>query len=254
VSDLHQNRQEGIDAPRRVTAVGARRAWGDLRVRVWWLCALVLATAMFMIAGSRIAANLRERDVIKNGTQVTAVVVGLDGSTRLGWSQPRTDSHEVRLRVKMPDGQNLTLAGTLPAGSGNVKIGEPIEIKVDPNQTSRWTDRTEALSWPAELVVPLSFLPFVLLLIGGAFWRRAQVLRIWRTGQAVEGIVHDVRHTAMAPRSRLVRYTIPELSNHRIFSTLIPTHLGILQAGDPIGLVAVPHAPQRSVAAVLYEQ
>jgi hypothetical protein len=239
--------------PRPVTPQGSRRAWGDLRVRFWWLCAIALAIVTLIIAASRIAANIRERDLIQNGVKVTATVVGMDGSTRVGWTQPRSDSHDVRLRAKMPDGQSLTLSGNLPSGAGVLKIGGEIEIKIDPNQPSRWTDRTEAHSWAADLVIPLSLLPIILLLLAIALLRRSQVLRIWRNGDLVQGIVHDLRHSAMAPRSRLVRFTIPDLANSRIFSTLIPTSLGIPHEGDTIPIVAMPETPERSVAAQLYE-
>jgi hypothetical protein len=254
VNETNSHFEEPHAIPRPLTRGGARRAWGDLRVRFWWLCALALTVAMLGIASSRVAANFRERDLIANGTKVTATVVGMDGSTRVGWTQARSDSHEVRLRVKMPDGQATTLAGTLAPGLGVVKIGGELEIKFDPNQPSRWTDRTEPLSWPAELVIPLSLLPIVILLLGMAAFRRSQVLKVWREGELVQGIVHEVRHSAIAPRSRLVRYTIPEVADHRIFSALIPTSTGIPEEGETLEIIAIPNVPQRSVVAKLYAQ
>lgn len=254
MTDPNQESQETLHPPRPVTSTGSRRAWGDLRVRFWWLCALALTVAMLLIGSSRVTANFRERDLIQTGIKVTATVVGMDGSTRVGWTQPRSDSHEVRLRARMPDGQTATLTGTLAPGPGVLKIGSELEIKLDPNQPSRWTDRTEPLSWPAELVIPLSLLPIVILLLAIAMFRRSQVLHVWRHGQPIQAIVHDIRHSAMAPRSRLVRYTIPELADHRIFSTLIPTNTGIPHEGETLDIIAIPNAPQRSVVANLYAQ
>ncbi|HEX8524379.1 MAG TPA: hypothetical protein VF669_19140 [Tepidisphaeraceae bacterium] len=240
------------EPPREVTAHAARHAWGDMRVRFWWLCGLALAVIMLIVAGDRMLAATRERQLIATGTQVRATVLMMDQSTRLGYALPRTDSHEVRLKVKLPDGQNQTYEGRLQPGGGMLVVGGEIDIKVDPKDPTRWTDRTEAVSWLVEMIIPLLILPLVLLVFAIALWRRSQVLRIWRQGQSYEGVVIELRHSAAAPLSRLIRYNIPD-RDKRIFTTLMPARVGVPQPGESIEIIAMPDALERAVVAKVYE-
>ncbi len=221
-------------------------------MRFWWLCALVLAAIMLVWAVDALVTALGERSLIAHGTVVTARVLGMDGSTRAGWTLPRTDSHEVKLRVTLPNGQVRDIDGTLPPGPGVLQIGQELPIKIDPKDPSNWTDQTEAISWTAHMIIPLLLLPFVLLLLIVAWYRRRQVLQIWRDGQWVQGVVVELRQSAMAPLSRVVRYNIPDVDK-RIFSVLVPTRVGIPAVGEAIDLVLMPDAPQRAVVAKLYE-
>src|SRR5205807_195111 len=104
-----------------------------------------------------------------------------------------------------------------------------------------------------EFAVPLMLLPITALLLAVAILRRRQVLAIWREGQPVHGVVIDIRQSAIAPLSRLVRYSIIENNDNRVFSTLIPAGFGIPDAGEMISLLALPMAPNRAIVTELYE-
>ena len=253
VAQQQSRPQELVPPPRQVTARGARRAWGDRRVKFWWVCAVAIAVIAAMIAGERVWATLRERDLIRNGAAVTATVIGMQRSMRVGYTLPRTDSLDVKLKAQLPDGREVLLEGTLPRDSGVVRIGMPLEIRLDPLNPTRWTDRTEMLDWGTELIIPISLVPLILVLLGTAIWQRQRVLNVWRHGSPVQGIVHELKHTAMAPLSRLVRYSIAGPDGKRIFSTFIPSSAGIPAVGETIHLLALSDRADRTVVTKLYE-
>jgi 4-amino-4-deoxy-L-arabinose transferase-like glycosyltransferase len=239
-------------APRQVTPIASRRAWGDLRVRFWWICAAVIAAMMLIFAIERISSSIGERRLIATGILVHAKVTGINESRRPGYTLPRNDSLDVQLSVDLPDGQHIETKGVLPPADSVVRIGDYIDIRILPSDPSRWTDRTEMISWPAELFLPLVLLPIVCLLLVIAIIRRRQVLRIWRTGYMARGVVLEVKQSPIAPLSRLVRYTISDLRDKRVFGTLIPAREGIPEVGDTIPLVALPDDSGRAVVAKLY--
>src|SRR5688572_11050792 len=190
--------------PRAVTRRGWWRAWGDRRVRVWLICALAIAAIMIFIGINQIGAALRERQLIREGTVLTTTLVELEGSRRYGYSLPRTDMRDVKLQAKLPDGTERDFIGRLPpGGDGYWRVGQEMQIRFDPNDPTRWTNRTEMAGWGTELVIPLSLVPIIALLLALAIWQRMRVLRIWRNGQPVQGVVHELRHTAIAPLSRV---------------------------------------------------
>lgn len=262
MSEANHELQETLQyqrAPRPLSSSAARRAWGDQRVRYWWLGALVLSIIMLFVAAECITTALSERALIAHGTKVTATVMGMDGSTRVGYTLPRTDSHEVELHVTLPNGQVREIDGTLPRGPGVLQIGQELPIKIDPKDPSNWTDQTQAVSWTARLVVPLLMVPippglagFTAILLVIAWYRRRQVLRIWRDGRWMQGVVLELRQSALAPLSRVVRYNVPAI-DRRICSVLVPTNAGVPAVGEAIDLVLMPHAPHRAVVARLYE-
>ena len=239
--------------PRKVTRRGWWRAWGDRRVRFWLICVAAITGIMAYIISDRIGAALRERKLIREGVPVVATIIELEGSRRPGYSLSRSDSRDVELQAKLQDGRELHMQGSIPAGgAGYLRIGNSIEIRVDPNDPSRWTERKEMVGWGTELVIPLSLVPLVLVLLGIAIWQRQRVLSVWRNGQPVEGIVLELKHTAIAPFSRLVRFSIPEDRHKRIYATLIPNKDGVPEVGEVIWLLTLPDKIERCVLMKLY--
>jgi len=239
--------------PREVTPHGSRAAWGDLHVRFWWICAVAISIIMLVLGVDRGLAGSKEKTLIKHGVRVRAVITGMEGSHRVGYTLPRDDSLNVQLLARMPDGRQLSLEGVLPAGGPAIRIGQDLDIRVDPNDPSHWTDRTEMAGWGTELAIPLSLLPLIALLLALAMWRRRNVLMIWREGQPIDGIVVEIHQSAIAPLSRVVRYSIPANNDKRVFSALIPARAGVPAVGEVIDLLALPKSPDRSIVTKLYE-
>ena len=69
-----------------------------------------------------------------------------------------------------------------------VIIGQPVTIRVDPNDPEYWTARTEPTSLPRELVGGLIPLPLVLILLAVALWQWRRMLAMWRDGRVVDRV------------------------------------------------------------------
>jgi hypothetical protein len=208
--------------PRTITPQVRRRAWGDIHVRFWWLSALAIALIVGYVSFLQIRAAMRDRDVILNGTRVDALIRKAGERDIPGHSVMRDVAQSVILVANLPDGTTRELTGTVEPGTGFLVVGRTLPIRVDKNDPSVWTDRHEVRPWSRELTVPLMFLPVIAALLVVALLVRRKILRIWQSGRPIAGTVVDLRHSAWAPRSRVVRYTIAHPTDRRIFSTLVP--------------------------------
>jgi hypothetical protein len=156
----------------------------------------------------------------------------------------------------LPDDQaDRTVAGSLSIASGPNSVihpGDHIPLRIDRNDLNHWTDRTEPRSWFVELSVVLLLFPLLAMLLVIAVLQRARILRIWRHGDLAEATVVGIRQTALAPLSRLLRFTVNDGSSARVCSVLVPTRAGIPARGETVSLIMPRGIPQRAVLAKLY--
>jgi protocatechuate 3,4-dioxygenase beta subunit len=62
-----------------------------------------------------------------------------------------------------------------------------------------------------------------------------------------------LRHrAALAPRSRVCRYTITDGDDRRVFTTLYPTRYGIPERGNVLDMLILPDQPERGIVADFY--
>lgn len=242
-------------APRRVTPRVAKRAWGEAPVRFWWKSAAGVAIVAAVVGWGLVSNELRYRGLMTRGTPIKAAIVEVRGTSRAGYAVPRDDAVEVKLRARLPDGNVLDFQALLEPGSGYAKVGDELPIRVDPQNPRRWAEQREVLPWWRIVAVPaLMLLPIALLLLGVAAWRRLRVLRVWRDGARARGVVTEVRHSATAPRSRVIRYTIADGPDRRVFKMLYPTRAGVPAPGDVLNLIVDADRPADSIVAELYAE
>jgi hypothetical protein len=222
-------------------------------VRLWWLSAIVIGLIASYLGVTQLAAALEDRRLIVQGRPVEATVVELD-QTRSTMTRPmdRNVPREVVLQYETPDAGPLEVKGRLdPRPGESVQVGQTLQIRVDPADPRRWTDRSRAKAWLAEMTSVALLVPLVAALLIVALIRRAAVLRVWREGHASEAVVVDTAHSAMAPRSRALRLTIK--GDTRVFTSLYPVRAGVPAVGDTVWVVAPPGRPHKAVVARLYE-
>ena len=238
--------------PRDINARARRRAWDEAPVRLWWLSAIVIGLIAVYFAVTQLADALADRRLIEQGTQVDAEVLKVDGSN-ITRPMKRDVERLVTLRFTLPDGRAVETGDhrLSPDPDAYVRVGTKIPIRVDPTDPTRWTDRTRPKPWLAELTAVALLLPLVALLLLVAFVRRAAALKIWRDAPAAEAVVVAVAHSAMAPRSRVLRLTLR--GDSRVFTTLYPLRGGLPAVGETIWVVAPTGKPNRAVVARLYE-
>jgi len=239
-------------APRTVTARASRRSWHEARVRTWAILSLIVLLATIYFAATQITAALRTRNLITNGAKVMATVDSCNGVKDKGRKYNRLDRCGCDLIFVGPDGVKRTVQGELAPQPGTLIIGEQIELRVDRADATRWTDLLTPPPWHTELAAVIVPVPLLVFAVAMMLWRRAQVLNVWRRGEPVPAVVVDSKKSAIAPRSRIVRFVLPDGNDRRVFQVLYPAALGQLQRGDELVLIAPPNKLTRAIVAELY--
>ncbi len=238
--------------PRAVTRRAARRSWNEMSVRVWLILTVAVAIVCGYFAITRISEALTDRWLIQNGTPVVAKL-GLTGGNMVPKRQPRNESLPSQLIFDL-NGKHYQFDIRLePRPNAYAQQGMDFPIRVDPNDPSRWTEETKTKPWSQELTVIFFLIPVLVVAALMTWWRRMQVLRIWRNEPLAGATVVDVRHTAIAPRSRVVRFALNDGDDRRVWSTLVPASGGIPGSGDEIWLICPPQNPGRALLASLYQ-
>src|SRR5688500_12476280 len=233
--------------PRAITPRVRRRAWGDSHVRFWWLSALAVALVIGYFTVHRAREALRDRDLIQNGVPVKTTIKTAGEKYIAGQSEMRNSFKQVTLVGQMPDGQEREFRGEVPPAPGYLVIGSPLEIRVARDDPSEWTAQLEPLPWSRELAMSLLFLPAIALLLIVAWLMRRRVLRVWERGVAADAVIKEVKHSAYAPRSRVLRFSLLGGDDRRIFTTLCPPGVAVPAVGEQIQLLMLPSQPNRSI-------
>jgi hypothetical protein len=238
--------------PRSITRAARRRSWNEAPVRIWAILTLVIGLIAIYVTVTRVRDALRDRWLILHGTQVQAKFLTVQGVPVVKrW--PRNEAMGATLLVPLPGGRTHELDIRLePKPNSFARVGDELTIRVDPNRPDFWTEQTETRPWRMELVAPALLLPLVAILVGITVWRRQGVLRVWRQAPLAPVEVVQVDHTAMAPRSRIVRFARQDSDDRRLGSALVPVHAGIPSIGETLWLVVPPVNPHRAIVARLY--
>lgn len=241
-------------APRPINPRAARRSWNERPVRVWLIIFLLVAAATGYFLYESLTRVMRERDLIYNGELVAATMTSIESSTLEGRPISRAKGPPVTLSYTLKDGREVKdLSGRLTPGiEGMVVVGSTLDIRVDPTDPRRWTDRTEPRPWSTELTVVFGLVPLLLLLLAAVWLSRMRVLSVWRNGDVLPASVIDTKQSSIAPRSRIIRFVRADDSgDQRVYSTLAPISAA-LRPGEPITLVAPKGNPARAIVADLY--
>lgn len=239
--------------PRAVTPRGSGRSWHERRVRLWLLLSVIvtLTTVYFAIRDINIA--LRERRLILEGTKVAALIESIDGFDRKSRDFTRDEPRRLRLSYPGGDGKTYTTEQQLPGRQvGSIRVGDSVELRMDPNDPSIVTLQTQPKPWPASLAVVCLLAPTSILLLMWTFIQRKRVLAVWRDGEATEAIAIDQHRSGIAPRSALLRFTLDAEDDRRVFSTLYPHSAPPLETGDAFWIVMPKNKPDKAIVASLY--
>jgi hypothetical protein len=238
--------------PRALTPRARRRSWGEMPVRVWMVASIVVMGATAYLTIERVHQALADRWLIQHGTAVTARFERVAGDP-VPKRRPRNESMWCDIK--------FTLGGTeyshpilLEAKPGAfARVGDDFPIRVDPRNPKNFTYQTEVKPWVQELTIVGILAPLALVLVMVTWLRRRSVLNVWRRGNEAQAIVVDVRHTAVAPLSRVIRFILNDTDDGRVWSTLMPTSAGIPEKGQALGLIHPPGNPGRAIVAKLYQ-
>lgn len=240
------------DAPRPITPAARRRSWAEASVRLWWMSAIAIALIVIYLTATQIMAGVRDRALLRSGIPVTATIEGITGRHQ----QTRGTPVPVRLSYTLPDGREFVDATEtfLEATSNETVLHtkDPLPIRVDPNDPTRWTEDRAPGSIFQSLGVSVALLPVVAVLLLLAWLRRKSVLAVWRTGEPSEAAVVSEKTSALAPGSQLLSISLMNDPGKRVVSLLHPRKAGVLSNGDALWVIAPPGKPQRAIEAKLY--
>src|SRR5438034_10934373 len=239
-------------APRAVSSRARRRSWAEMSVRVWMILSIIVLLATIYFTARQITGAMATRRLILHGAPVIAHIDAANGVKDIGRQYDRRDRNTADLTFTGPDGVKRTVQGDLSPPNGMFAIGDNIDLRVDPNNPTIWTDRLEPPPWRTELSAVIVVVPLLALSLLMMSWRRAQVLNVWRKGEPATGIVVDSKQSAGAPRSRVVRFALADGNDRRVFQVLYPTSAGEPAKGDELLLLAPPNKPARAIVAALY--
>jgi hypothetical protein len=242
--------------PRPLTATARRRSWAEMPVRIWCVLAVAMAVVAVYVTIDKVISSESERQLILNGIAVDAVAVQVNGTTNPEAAFHRNETLPAKVHYLVPGEETAAaVPGTLSiVGEPGAVIhpGDHLPLRIDPADRNHWTDRTQPRSWFVELSVVILLLPLLLVLLAIASLQRARILRIWREGDVAEATVVEIRQTAIAPLSRLLRFSMNDGSTSRLSSVLVPTRAGVPARGETISLVMPRGVPQRAVMGKLY--
>jgi hypothetical protein len=238
--------------PRAITPRVLKLAWIEPRARFWLLAGLVLLAAASHFAITRYMDWHHSAQLIRNGTVLQATVDGINGSSRITLrNQPPESLVDLSYTI---NGRPYQLSSVLLAGRDTViSIKDQVAIRVDPNNPTDWTSRNDVTPLSHALLSAELILPVAIPCLLAGIWLRLGVIRIWRDGQSALMVVHDARHTSLAPASRLVRCNAVDGFDRRLIPVYVPQRLAHPQPGDQLWIVHVRGKPQKALAAVVYE-
>lgn len=236
--------------PRALTPHVRRRAWAEPRVRVVTIAAIValLVSAYFFV--SRYAEWRREARLVRGGTPIAARVVEAGGITLANKVVPAATPVTLEYTV---NGQTYSVRGTLKGRKEHITTGGTVPLRVDPARPATWTSVTTVRPLRVELLGGLIVLPFAFMLGLVAWFLHRRLVGLWRDGDATAAMVLDSRHTAVAPRTHLVRCTPVDGTDKRLFEAYLPGRLQRPQQGDAVWLIARSAPSTRAVAALWFE-
>jgi hypothetical protein len=238
-------------APRPLTARVRRRSWIEPRVRAWWMLALVLMVIAGYFVAMQFARSAQDRRLINSGVRVDARVLEANQNPLPHKTYPPEERAIFKLSYQLPGREPVQIISRLKDQRRPVMTGSTLPLYVDPANPAGWTDRTE-VSVVHDALVGIMLLPLAAVMLMVAVIRRMGVLRVWRTGQALQGVVVETGQTATAPLSRVVRFALSDSSDNRVFCALVPARLGALQRGDAIWLIAPSGRPQQALVVAAY--
>ena len=115
---------------------------------------------------------------------------------------------------------------------------DTVRIFVNPNDPDDWTAAMQPGPLNSRLVGAGIALAVGLLALAVSVILRMRVLHTWHNGLAVEALVVETHHSALAPFAPVVQCTPAEENDRRLFTVYVPARAGRLQRGDSLWILA----------------
>lgn len=222
------------------------------RVRLWWLAALCVAVIAAILAIQTAIHVSNAGSLIRAGQQVQARLDKVDNVAREGFRVAASEQPKVEMTVTLPDGQTRQISGVLRHQKGLLEPGKTVMLRIDRADPSRWSDAMSPPPLMPELLPHMGLGVLAVVLAVVAILARRGVLSVWRNGELHPGLVVETAQSGLAPLSRVVRFTLRDTRDRRVYSASVPLRLNP-QPGQAFWIVSPPGNPQRGIVASLYQ-
>jgi hypothetical protein len=235
--------------PRPLTPAASRRGWTDPVIRFWLLATLALIGIGGWFVTGQVIASRNEAWLIANGTPVTATVIAVDGDARVGKKSP--PGSPVTLRYDWKD-ETVNLEGAL-SSNDFITTGQTVQLRIDPNDTAAWTDRTAPEPLARRLIAGAVIIPAVLITLFAALILRRRLLGIWQNDEAALFSVVETRYSALAPLSHTVCCVLASGRDPTVTVVYLPARVPRPQRGDLLWLIRRHGKSKTAIAARAFE-
>jgi hypothetical protein len=232
-----------------VTPAAQRRAWTEPVIRFWILATVALLGIGGWFLTQQIIESRHEQWLIASGTPITATVQSAGGDSRVGKKIPPGTPCTLQFEW---NNENVSVDGTL-ATNDFFTIGQSVPLRVDPNDTSVWTDRTVPEPLGRRLIAGAVVIPAVLITVAAALLLRRRLLALWRNGEAQLYAVVEAKYSALAPLSHTVGCVIAAGRDPTVITVYLPARFQRPKAGDLLWLIRRPGKPKPAIAASAFE-
>jgi len=236
--------------PRPVTSTANRRSWTEPLVRFWILATVVLLGIGGWFVTQQFMASRSEQWLIANGIVKDALVIEANGDSRTEAKFP--PGSPCTLKFDWQD-QTVNVHGTLTSNDFLIIGRTKVQIHVDPNDPTNWTDRTTPEPLARRLIAGAVIIPAALITALAAVFLRQRVLRVWREGQPFLFTVVDTRYSALAPLSHTVRCVVSTGRDSTIITVHLPMRSPRPQRGEVLWLIHPQGKPKAAIAARAFE-
>jgi hypothetical protein len=242
--------------PRQITRTVAIRSWWEPSVRFWWIATLAMIFIAACFLFTQLASYFQEGELIQHGIPVTATIVsaGEEHDSRTSRLFPPDAPVDITFTF---NGQTVSQSGvalTVINDSDFIHPGQTIHLRVDPKDSSVWTDRTQPELLARRLIAGVVMIPVIAATLLAALLLRRRVVRTWQNAQATEYGVVSTTRSALAPLSHLVRCEpLTVGTDRRLVTVYLPARFAKPAPGDVLWLMHPPGKPLASIAAAAYE-
>jgi len=239
-------------APRIPHARAKKQSWREPSVRSAFIGTFLVGLILAIVTFRVVSNELESRRFVSEGHSVQGRVTQLAGKDHA--DQLKRDAVlDARLAFKLPgDEREREVDGKLSAKPAVLaRKGELIDIIVS-KDGKKWIEKTEPASWSSVLMGSAFLLPVFILALAILLFNRARVLKRFKTGEHRLGRVGDVLRSATSPGSRLLRVSLVEGEDKRLFNVIWPNQLGEIDADHAIDLIVDPKNPTKALAARAY--
>jgi hypothetical protein len=233
-----------------MTPAARRRSWTEPMVRFWLLATVALVGIGGWFVTAQIIDYRDERDLIQNGAAVTATVLDVNGDSHAKFLPASIYSCEMEFTWQ---GQQITVDGVPTSLTGYVTHGETVQLHIDPNRPTEWTDKTAPDPIAQRLIVGGVILPVVIAAGLAAWWMRRRVVRLWTHVEASAYSVVYVGTSALAPLSHTVRCVTVTGRDDTLLTVYLPARFPRPKTGDVLWLLHPPGKSRSCIAAAAFE-